>query len=182
MGLVYLSYALTANMSDGFHNAFIAFALCTAAFRFSLFLSISVSLCLFLFSHISIPFYPMLHRYCDFVIYPFLLYRVFAILLLISCFSLTLFFRSLSMFSIWIQSIWVKCFSWFLCETSVDDLDTFVTARGRLFVCGVCVCDQITHIPSIGDQVYCRMNTAHQSSKPIFDKFIHHVTLSAQYS
>lgn len=27
MGLVHLSYALTANMSDGFHNAFIAFVL-----------------------------------------------------------------------------------------------------------------------------------------------------------
>lgn len=36
MGLVYLSYALTANMSDGFNNAFIAVLCCTVFCSFSL--------------------------------------------------------------------------------------------------------------------------------------------------
>lgn len=34
MGLVHLSYALTANMSDGFHNAFIAFVLLILCCRY----------------------------------------------------------------------------------------------------------------------------------------------------
>lgn len=91
MGLVYLSYALTANMSDGFHNAFIAFVLvCSCARVLAAFRSPSIYLfrCVSRFYLCHLAFFIGFLRSIEAAL---LLSMSATILLLIICVSLTLF-------------------------------------------------------------------------------------------